>query len=92
MSPTVDAREIAVRVLTRVLRDGAFASASLDAELNKHGQLDARDRGLATELVYGTLRTYRSLLAELSKFASKGLPEDDTAFIVPLTITAYQVL
>jgi 16S rRNA (cytosine967-C5)-methyltransferase len=64
----------------------------LDAELNKHAQLDARDRGLATELVYGTLRTYRSLLAELSKFASKGLPEDDTAFIVPLTIAAYQVL
>lgn len=88
----VDAREIAVRVLTRVLRDQAFASASLDAELNKHAQLDARDRGLATELVYGTLRTYRSLLAELSKFASKGLPEDDVAFIVPLVIAAYQVL
>lgn len=88
----VDAREIALRVLTRVLRDKAFASASLDAELNKHGQLDARERGLATELVYGTLRTYRSLLAELSKFASKGLPEDDVAFIVPLVIAAYQVL
>lgn len=89
---TVDAREIAVRVLTRVLRDQAFASASLDAELNKHAQLDARDRGLATELVYGTLRTYRSLLAELSKFASKGLPEDDLGFIVPLVVAAYQVL
>jgi 16S rRNA (cytosine967-C5)-methyltransferase len=89
---TVDAREIALRVLTRVLRDKAFASASLDAELNKHGQLDGRDRGLATELVYGTLRTYRSLLAELSKFAPKGLPEDDIAFIAPLVIAAYQVL
>jgi 16S rRNA (cytosine967-C5)-methyltransferase len=88
----VDAREIALRVVTRVLRDKAFASASLDAELNKHAQLDARDRGLATELVYGTLRTYRSLLTELSKFASKGLPEDDTAFIAPLAIAAYQVL
>jgi 16S rRNA (cytosine967-C5)-methyltransferase len=90
--PSVDAREIAVRVLTRVLRDGAFASASLDAELSKHAQLDARDRGLATELVYGTLRSYRSLLTELGRFASKGLPESDVAFIVPLAIAAYQVL
>jgi len=91
-SRAVDAREVAVRVLTRVLRDRAFASASLDAELQKHAQLQARDKALATELVYGSLRSFRPLLKELARFAKKGLPEDDIAFIAPLVIAAYQVV
>lgn len=88
----IDAREIAARVLTRVLRDAAYAAASLDAELDKHTQLQPRDRALCTELVYGTLRCQRALLAQLGRHASKGLPEDDLAFMVPLLIGAYQVL
>jgi len=64
----------------------------LDAEIDKHPQLDARDRGLATELVYGTVRCYPALLKALRSHAPRGLPEDDWAFIVPLVIAAYQVL
>ena len=57
------ARAVAARVLTRVL-GGAFASPELDRAL-KHARLDTRDAGLATQLVYGTLRYYRSLDAAL---------------------------
>ena len=57
------ARAVAVRVLTRVL-GGAYASAELDKSL-KHARLDTRDAGLATQLVYGTLRYYRPLDAAL---------------------------
>ena len=54
-----DPRVIAVRVLGRVERDGAFANRALDAALPP--ALPARDRSLATRLVYGTLR-WRALL------------------------------
>ena len=57
----LSARVVAVRVLERVERDGAFAAAALDAELDRHPQLDVRDRGLSSELVYGVLRTRRAL-------------------------------
>ncbi|HEY6460118.1 MAG TPA: hypothetical protein VIY73_08200, partial [Polyangiaceae bacterium] len=46
---TPTARDVAARVLVRVAKDAAFAAASLDAELARHVQLDARDRALATE-------------------------------------------
>ncbi|WP_293911392.1 transcription antitermination factor NusB [Deinococcus sp.] len=57
------AREVAARVLTRVL-GGAYASPELDREL-KRARLSTRDAGLATQLVYGTLRHYRTLDAAL---------------------------
>ena len=46
------ARSVAADVLVRVERDGAFAAAALEAEIGRAVQLDARDRGLVTELVY----------------------------------------
>ena len=49
------ARALAVRVLTRVLTGEAFAAPALDAALAE-ARLPARDAGLATHLVYGTLR------------------------------------
>ncbi len=51
-------------VLARVEKEGAFASAALEAELERAVQLDARDRALATELVYGSLRVLPWLLDE----------------------------
>lgn len=57
------ARAVAARVLTRVL-GGAFAAPELDREL-KRAHLSSRDAGLATHLVYGTLRYYRPLSAAL---------------------------
>jgi 16S rRNA (cytosine967-C5)-methyltransferase len=65
------ARAIAARVLERVYRDEAFASAALDAELRRRPQLDPRDRALATELVYGVLRTEGALAARIAAFAPR---------------------
>jgi 16S rRNA (cytosine967-C5)-methyltransferase len=64
-------------VLVRVARDGAFAAAALEAERSRAAQLDPRDRALATELVYGTLRVLPWIEAELDARAKKpteGLP------------------
>ncbi|HLM72036.1 MAG TPA: transcription antitermination factor NusB, partial [Polyangiaceae bacterium] len=63
------ARALAARVLDRVWGSGAFAAAALDAELGRATSMDPRDAGLATELVYGVLRTEGALgkrLLELS--------------------------
>jgi 16S rRNA (cytosine967-C5)-methyltransferase len=64
------ARDVAARALHRVWQDDAFASAALDAELQR-ARLDPRDAGLATELCYGVLRTEAALLAKLAAVSEK---------------------
>jgi len=86
-----DARSVSARVLERVQRDGAYAAAALDAEIQRHPQLDARDRGLATEIVYGVLRTRGALVSRLTAHAPRGLPEDARVF-AHLLVAAYQIL
>lgn len=64
------ARDVAARALARVWQEDAFASAALDAELQR-ARLDPRDAGLATELCYGVLRTEAALLARLAAVSDK---------------------
>lgn len=71
-APYNPARELAVRVLLRVLHADTFAAPALDAALHS-ARLPARDSGLATHIVYGTLRHHLSLSTALSPLLS-----DDT--------------
>jgi len=66
-----EARLIAARVLARVWSAEAFAAAALDAELGRRSGMDPRDAGLATELVYGVLRTEAALVTRLSALTPK---------------------
>jgi 16S rRNA (cytosine967-C5)-methyltransferase len=77
-------------VVQRVLEDGAFVAAALDAELRRHPQLDARERALATELSYGTLRTEPALRARLLVHAPRGV--SDERVLAQLLVAAYQIL
>jgi 16S rRNA (cytosine967-C5)-methyltransferase len=86
------AREIAFEVLRRVEEGGAFASRALDAALGQAGALDPREAGLATELVYGTLRRALALDAALARHASRPLDRADAAARVALRLGAYQLL
>ncbi|HTQ02833.1 MAG TPA: transcription antitermination factor NusB [Polyangiaceae bacterium] len=86
----VSARALAVRVLERVERDGAYAAAALDAELDRHPQLDPRDRALLSELVYGVLRTRRALERRLLAHAPRGV--SDALVRLHLLVAAYQML
>jgi|TARA_B100002003_G_scaffold121732_1_gene112354 16S rRNA (cytosine967-C5)-methyltransferase len=52
-------RSLAVEVLGRIERDGAFANLALAAALDRT-DLDRRDRGFVTDLVYGTTRMRRA--------------------------------
>jgi 16S rRNA (cytosine967-C5)-methyltransferase len=86
------ARQIAARVLVRVEQDAAYAAAALDAELGRHPQLQSRDRALATELVYGCLRSRVALLDRLRRYASRGIDESDRLVTAHLVVAAYQLL
>ena len=88
VAPT--ARRVAARVLERVLRDKALAAAALDAELERAAQLQPRDKGLATELTYGTLRVRPLLEQRLARHATRGLDKLDEATLATLLVAAYQ--
>ncbi len=76
--------------MERVLVDDAYVSAALDAELRRHPQLDARERALATELSYGTMRTEPALRKRLFVHAPRGV--SDERVLAQLLIAAYQIL
>lgn len=92
MSVPPDARRIAASVLTAVLNQGVFATATLDRALRAHPDLDPRDRALATEIVYGTLRTRGYLAQELRNLTQRGLPKADPEVESLLLVAAYQLL
>jgi 16S rRNA (cytosine967-C5)-methyltransferase len=85
------ARSVAAEVLVRVERDAAFAAAVLDAELSRAVQLEARDRALATELVYGSLRVQPWLEERIAARAPKGIRGLDPRVRAHLVVAAYQL-
>jgi len=76
----------------RVHRDGAYAAAALDAELDRALQLDERDRALATALAYGALRYGKWLEESLGRHATRGLNRLDAHAHAHLVVAAYQLL
>ena len=86
------ARDIAAHVLARVEVDRAFAAAALDAQMEAHPQLDSRDARLATELVYGVLRTKGFLLAVLDKRSKRGVGLREPEALAHLLVAAYTLL
>lgn len=86
------ARSVATQVLTRVDKDGAFASAALATELSRSVQLEERDRALATELVYGVLRHKAGLLEAIAVHTPRGIKDLDEAALRQLLLGGYQLL
>ena len=88
--PDDSPRRAAYEILLRV-DEGAFADLVLDATLNR-SQLDSRDRGLVTELVYGVLRLRARLDFALSQFCDRPLPRLQADVLRLLRLGAYQLL
>lgn len=81
-------RDAALRVLSRV-EHGRRSDRSLDHVLARH-KLDARDRALCTEIVYGTLRRQRTLDRTLAPYCKRRLDALDVPVRVALRMAAYQ--
>jgi 16S rRNA (cytosine967-C5)-methyltransferase len=76
--PARTGRELAARVLERVLAEGAWAAPTLDAELRR-AALPQGEIGRATDLVYGVLRRLPALEARIDRHRPRRDP------IEPLT-------
>ncbi len=86
-----NARLIAERVLIRVWSADAFAAAVLDAEIERLTDVDPRDVALATELVYGVLRTQQALETRLQALTSKGKLEISVHARAHVLMAAYSI-
>ena len=84
-------RRIAVDILNRVDAEGAHAEPLLDAALTGAGLRTPADRGLLTELVYGTLRVRGSLDWVVAALYRGNAAALDTAVLNILRTGLYQL-
>ena len=84
-------RELAVQILLKVETRKAYADILLD-HLLKRTALQARDRALLTQLVYGTLRWRGRLDWHLKRFLSRSLAGTKPYLRNLLRLTLYQLL
>jgi 16S rRNA (cytosine967-C5)-methyltransferase len=82
---------VAIHVLERVARDGAFADLALDAALARQ-RLTTRDAALATELTYGTLRWQRYLDWVLAPHSRRPLASLEAQVLAAVRVAAYQIV
>jgi 16S rRNA (cytosine967-C5)-methyltransferase len=85
------ARLLALRVLERVTRSGAYADVLLNASLGR-SQLTARDRAFATALVNGTLRWRGRIDFYLGRLLDRDLEKLEPLVATALRLGAYQLL
>ncbi len=89
MSPS--ARQVALEVIRRVADEGAYSNRLLPAALGRSG-LDERDRALATELAYGTLRHVPELDAAIGARAARPIARMTPGARAALRLGAYQLV
>ncbi|AEJ43192.1 sun protein [Alicyclobacillus acidocaldarius subsp. acidocaldarius Tc-4-1] len=85
-----EGRRRAYQALIRVERDGAYLNVALQEALAGAG-VDERDRALATEIAYGTLRRQITLDRLLSPLVRRPLAKLDPEVRVILRMSAYQM-
>lgn len=84
-------RLLALRVLERVTRAGAYADLLLNASLGRSA-LNAPDRAFATDLVYGTLRWRGRIDFALAHVLDRDLEKLEPLVATVLRLGAYQLL
>lgn len=83
------ARSVAFDILLRVQQRNSYASELLHSD--RLDKLSAADRGLCTELVFGTLRWQSAIDADVARFSSQKLHRLDPEVLVALRLAAYQL-
>ena len=84
-------REVAFDVAVAVERDGAYANLALPVALGR-SDLDERDRGFVTELVYGSLRAQGELDAVIQEATHRASSSLEPEVRVLLRLGVYQLL
>lgn len=83
-------RKVAVDVVDTVLTKGSYSNIILNTKL-KNSKLDDRDKALATEIVYGTLKNKYAIDKILSCFLTQKLNKMDSFLVNLLRISIYQI-
>ncbi|MCK8823616.1 16S rRNA (cytosine(967)-C(5))-methyltransferase RsmB [Fuchsiella alkaliacetigena] len=84
-------RQVALEVIYRVNEEGAYSNLALNQLFNKYS-LAKREKPLATELVYGSLRWRNTLDWILKQFADRKLKKMDKWSRNILRLGVYQLL
>lgn len=85
------ARQLALKVLYEVEKNGAFPGLELKKQLGA-SELSAVDRGFATELVYGVLKNRTRLDFIISKYSKQKLKKISDWIINILRMGVYQII
>ncbi|AOR23229.1 16S rRNA (cytosine(967)-C(5))-methyltransferase RsmB [Clostridium taeniosporum] len=85
----MNCRNLAVKILKRVIDEGAYSNIILSNELNE-ANLDERDRALLTELVYGVLRRKKTLDLTIANFV-RDIKVMDKEVLNILRVAIYQM-
>ena len=91
MTRIPSARELALNVLTRVEKEGAYSNLELNAALQRT-RLSKEETGLATELVYGTIAHLNTLDYFLGWFVAKGVDKLEPWVRSLLRMSLYQIV
>ncbi|WP_373898500.1 16S rRNA (cytosine(967)-C(5))-methyltransferase RsmB [Haloimpatiens sp. FM7315] len=86
----MNSREIVVKILNEVLINKAYSNIALDSNLKKY-DLNSKDIGLITEVVYGTVRYKYTIDFILNKFIKKGTKSVDPTVLNILRSAIYQI-
>ena len=85
----MNCRKLAVKILNRVLNEGAYSNIILSKELNEV-DLSDKDKALLTEIVYGVLRRKKTLDIIISNFI-KDIKLMDKDILNILRVAIYQM-
>lgn len=86
-----NARKTAVKILGEVFNKNAYSNIVLGRELNK-SELNDKDKGLVTEIVYGTIKYKYTIDTILNYFIKSNLEKLETDILNILRISVYQML
>ena len=85
----MNCRKLAVKILNRVLNEGAYSNIILSKELNE-AELNDKDKALLTEIVYGVLRRRKTLDIIIANFV-KDIKLMDKSILNILRVAIYQM-
>lgn len=85
-----NARQIAVDVITQVFNNKAYSNIVLGKELNKSDLSDV-DKGLVTEIVYGTIKYKYTIDKIIQSFTGKNFKKLEDFVLNILRISIYQI-
>ena len=86
-----DARTLALRVLTRVFDEGAYADRAFSGEAER-SHVDGRERALAMHLAFGAVQRRRTLDAALAEIAGRPVQRLERRLAHVLQLGVFQIL